>query len=107
MTFRSKVDWWYYAIAVGVLGQVGYTAYRTHHLLPPYVLALMVLGGLLPVWLLVTTYYRVDRESLKIRSGTIRLDEIRSVQASRSLLSPPALSADRLRISYGGSKNLR
>ncbi len=48
MTFRSKVDRWY-CHAIGVLGMVGHTAYRTQHLLPPY---LLVPCWLASVWLL-------------------------------------------------------
>jgi len=56
------------------------------------------------VWVLVGTVYRLTDTHLLIRSGPfktdIRLDDIISVEPSRSLLSSPALSRDRFLIRY-------
>lgn len=75
-------------------------------------LATLVVVGLLvtivPVWLYLTTAYEVDEERLLIRSGPFRwnilLSEIAKVEPSRSVLSSPALSLDRIRIEYGVNK---
>jgi hypothetical protein len=58
------------------------------------------------VWLLYSTSYEMTPENLVIRAGPIRrvvkLETIESVTPSRSPLSSPALSLDRLRIRYRG-----
>jgi hypothetical protein len=60
-------------------------------------------GGQL--WVLATTDYTVTGHELRVRSGPfrwrIRIDDIRGVAPTRSPLSSPALSLDRLRIDYG------
>ena len=62
------------------------------------------------VWLLVGTHYTVDRGTLRIVSGPFRwkvpVDQIMSVEATKSLLSSPALSLDRLRIRYGNRRRI-
>ncbi|MBH1966520.1 MAG: PH domain-containing protein [Comamonadaceae bacterium] len=67
--------------------------------------ATLVLGAGLPIWLLVSTVYRVDEAELKIQSGPLRwkipLQSIRAVEPSRSWWSSPALSLDRLCIHHG------
>jgi len=54
------------------------------------------------------TNYELAPDALKIRSGFIRTSipyqEICRVQASRSWLSAPALSLDRLEIAYGDAR---
>lgn len=54
------------------------------------------------------TNYELTPDALKVRSGVIRTSipyhEIRQVRASRSWLSAPALSLDRLEIAYGTSR---
>lgn len=55
--------------------------------------------------MLATTDYRFRDDSLHIRSGpfnwTIPVSGIRRIERSRSLVSGPALSLDRLLIRYG------
>ena len=62
------------------------------------------------LWLLVATYYRIDEEVLSIRCGPffwrIPLKETESIRRSRSSLSSPALSLDRLWIRYSGGKRI-
>ncbi|MET0289911.1 MAG: PH domain-containing protein [Pseudoxanthomonas sp.] len=62
-------------------------------------------GLVLPLWMLLGTHYLLTAERLLIRCGPfrwrIRLAEIRAVTPTRSLLSGPALSLDRLRIDHG------
>lgn len=109
MVFRSAVDAWFY-------GLVAATAVVTLAALLPLlksgrpglvvlalVLALVTIG--LPVWLLLSTVYVVGDHALIVTSGPFRWyiprAEITSVRRSRSLLSSPALSIDRLEIAYG------
>ena len=53
-----------------------------------------------------TTYYTIEGDSLKIKCGflynqTIPIAAIRKIESTRNPLSAPALSLDRLEISYG------
>jgi hypothetical protein len=114
MEFRSAVDWWFYAVTAATAvvvalamfpllksGQVGQIAVAG-------VTALVAVG--LPLWLLASTYYRVSAGSLEVRSGpfrwTIPLNEITEVRKSRSALSSPALSLDRMEVKYGRGRSI-
>lgn len=63
-----------------------------------------------PAWLLAATHYTFDGHALRIRSGPFKwiipYGDITAVKPSRSLLSGPALSLDRLRIEYRGNSIL-
>ena len=60
--------------------------------------------------ILRSTYYVIDGDTLVIRSSFITwripIAQIRSITPTRSALSSPALSLDRLRIEYGGGKQI-
>lgn len=62
------------------------------------------LGAIFMLWILFGTYYQVDDQHLLIRSGpfwwTVRLETIQSITPTYNPLSSPALSLDRLWISY-------
>jgi hypothetical protein len=64
----------------------------------------------LPAWLLLSTWYEVDEELLLVRSGPfnwrIRRCDISAVRPTRSVLSSPALSLDRLEIEYGNGRRI-
>jgi hypothetical protein len=114
MEFRSAVDWWFYAVTAATAvvvalamfpllrsGQVGQIAVAG-------LTALIAVG--LPLWLLASTYYRVSAGSLEVRSGPFRwsipLNEITEVRKSRSVLSSPALSLDRMEVKYGRGRSI-
>lgn len=109
MVFRSAIDWWFYAVIVvsGIVVAVAVfpllKSGQTGQVVVAGVMALIAVG--LPVWLLLSTYYRVEAGSLEVRSGpfrwTIALSEIEQVRGSRSVLSSPALSLNRLEVRYG------
>jgi membrane protein YdbS with pleckstrin-like domain len=112
MRFKSKVDSWLVAVVI-VTGMAALAAGAVvlREGAPGGLLTMLLLVALvvaLPIWLLAATDYAFEQTALRIRSGpfrwTIRLDEIRSVQPTRNPLSSPALSLDRLRITYGGGK---
>ena len=74
-------------------------------------LILVMIGVVaLMLWLLLGTHYTVDRGLIRIVSGPfrwkVRLDEIQSVEETRSPLSSPALSLDRLKIVYGNGRRI-
>jgi len=113
--FKSKVDRWIqillivvivteiWAIGTAVM-QAGDPLVTTGMI----VLAIAVVGLL--VWLLVGTHYTVDRGVLKVVSGPFRwkvpIDQITTVEATKSPLSSPALSLDRMRIRYGKRRRI-
>jgi len=113
--FKSKVDSWIgvllgAVIVVQVLA-IGSAAFQTGD--PRTTTAMLLLGvavvGLM-IWLTLATYYVVNRGTLTIVAGPFRwkvpIDEISSVEATRSPLSSPALSLDRLRIRYGKNRRI-
>lgn len=114
MIFRSAVDGWYYAVIVvaAVVAAIAVVPLlwtgQALHIIVAVGTLLLAIG--LPLWLLYSTSYRVDSKSLRVRSGpfrwTIPLDEIHDVRASRSPLSSPALSLDRIQIRYGRGKSM-
>ena len=59
-------------------------------------------------WIFQSTYYTVDQDYLRIRSGPFRwrvpIVDIESITPTRNPLSSPALSLDRLRIDYRGGR---
>lgn len=113
--FVSKVDAWISCIAVAA----GFTCLS---IAAPMVLfssskaEMAVLAGIvlltlvLPIWLLLDTNYTVTGEELRIRSGPFRwriaLSEVREVSPSRSWLSSPALSLDRIRVQYSTARSV-
>ncbi len=115
MRFESKKDTW--LIVLGGLA----TVVVVLSLLPvalsardwtvrlPLFGVLSVLCILVP-WVLFGTFYVVEGGTLIVRSGPfrwrIKISDIRRVRPSRSPLSSPALSLDRLRIEYGESRHI-
>ncbi len=113
-TFKSKVDGWYYAALLFVLGTLSY-AYIEEGLTPKspefpvFIFSALLSAGLM-LWLLKTTDYSVSHDTLLIRCGPIKWhikrSEIKDIRPSRSLLSSPALSLDRLAIHYGEGRTI-
>ena len=60
--------------------------------------------------LLVRTHYTIMGNTLRIASGPfswkVPIDQIESVKATRNPLSSPALSLDRLQITYGNGRRV-
>ncbi|MFT4243475.1 MAG: PH domain-containing protein [Acidovorax sp.] len=109
-TFPSKIDAWLVALllASALLVLVAVITAWPRQAAPAHAVllaALLALGTGLPLWVLAATGYRVEQDALAIRSGPLRwripLRDIRSVEPSRSWLSSPALSLDRLCIRHG------
>ena len=111
MVFRSKIDLWLLivliAAAVFPLTQAISALQHGISWIPHALILGLLAGGLL--WLLRSTNYTVDQKTLVIQSGPFRWlipkDEITRVVPSKSIISSPALSLDRLRIDYGGGRN--
>ncbi len=112
MTFRSKIDSWlaivFMASAAAALFAAYSTALRTTGLALIGPTVSVAIGVGLPLWLLFSTTYSIGGGRLVVRSGplswNIPLSEITRIVPTRSPMSSPALSLDRLRIEYGSRK---
>jgi membrane protein YdbS with pleckstrin-like domain len=108
--FKSKIDRWLLFLLVMVMVfevvVMGIVATRVNS---PVEATVLILAALAIVALLgsmlVGTHYTVAGDTLRVACGPFRwkvpIDEIQSVEATRSPLSSPALSLDRLLIHYG------
>lgn len=110
--FKSKIDKWIlicFALSLlacllgtSVMIKVGGTA--------NYVIAavILIIGAGFPAWILASTKYLVGDGDLKIISGpfswNIPIQSITSVREVANAITSPALSFDRLEISYGEDK---
>lgn len=114
MEFRSAVDWWFYAVTAATAVVVALAMFpllksgQGGQIVVAGLTALVAVG--LPLWLLASTYYLVNVGSLEVRSGPFRwsipLNEITEVRKSRSALSSPALSLDRMEVKYGRGRSI-
>lgn len=113
MRFPSKIDGW--LIPIMVISFVGLITALIAVMVtatPWPVRVLTVVIMVLVIFLLFSvfrsTYYEVREQALRVVSGpfrwTIPLDQITDVTSTRNPLSSPALSMDRLKISYGKRK---
>jgi PH (Pleckstrin Homology) domain-containing protein len=115
MRFESKRDLWivlYTRVAPFVLLAVisAFEYARGHNMRGP--LAGLIVIVIAEVFLigpiLRSIYYVIDGDTLLISGGIARwrvpIRSIRSITPTRSILSSPALSLDRLRIEYDGKR---
>ncbi len=114
MRFRSKVDTWLAVVlllsALMPLAAAWQVAAGGSGVAALGAIGLAALGAGLPLWMLMATDYRVSEASLDVRCGPLRWHIPRAgitrVTSTRSVLSSPALSLDRLRVEYGGGKSV-
>lgn len=108
--FKSKVDAWLVIfISVALLTPLILFFARHGARMPPDRGATMFivtgLSALFVVWLFKSTEYVVTATELIVRSGPVNqrvlLKEITRIHPTRSILSAPALSLDRMEIAYG------
>ncbi len=113
--FRSKVDRWIFVLLIIVIivqiVAVGSAALQAGDPLATTGLIFVMIGVVgLMIWLLVGTHYTVDRGIIRVVSGPFRwkvpVDQITSVTATKSPLSSPALSLDRISIRYGKRRRI-
>ena len=112
--FPSKRDAWLVALLVVSALVLGSTSIALAIARPaPLWVALSVAALLLAaaaavVWVLNATSYRVSATELHIRCGPLRwnvaLDAVDEVVPTREVLGAPALSFDRLRVLYRGTR---
>ena len=113
--FHSKIDrWLFLVLLLSLVVDVAAIGFVILVIDEPLVLTFVVIALLgtaaLVGSILIWTYYTVDKEYLRIVSGPVRLkvrlDDIRSIKATRNPLSSPALSLDRLMIKYGKNRKV-
>lgn len=115
--YKSKVDVWLAALLiVSLLAALcgGIIAAMEQGWLRVAQVAFIMLGVIgLVAWLRIGTHYTLEGRNLIVRSGpfrwTIPVDDIRSIEKATTFMrarSSPALSLDRLRITYGSGKTL-
>ena len=67
-------------------------------------------GSVLPLWMLLRTHYRLEEDRLVAVSGPFRwrvdYRDIQSIRREPTMIAGPALSMDRLLITYGGYRFL-
>ena len=112
--YRSKIDIWLGTVLIVAAGASIYGGFVLLTVPGPgrwLTLAVVLLFGLvLPVWLLVGTYYTIDGQVLVVSGGPFRwripLSDIVAIEPTRNPLSSPALSLDRMRIRRRGGEEI-
>lgn len=99
MFFPSKKDTWFALLIWGVI------IFLAWQMIADKSLVVYVIGGLtiaLLLWLWFGTSYKIEEELLKIKSGpfrsTVKIGDIKRLNATKTLLAGPALSIDRIEI---------
>jgi len=107
--FKSKVDWWYFALMAAVLVLTGMVAVPGV-LAGRWGMALLVTPLGLMVWNYFSTYYVISDDVLLVRClllrKTVRLASVTRLRASRDSQSAPALSLDRIEVLSKGESVL-
>jgi|SRR5688572_6268979 hypothetical protein len=112
--YRSRIDQWLFMVfaiaslvAAGVCVPLLLYGSWVEWLLAAITLTI---GMGLPWWVMLTTVYTVTTGFLDIRSGPfhwqVPLRQIHGVRRTRSALSSPALSLDRLKIDYSDARSI-
>jgi membrane protein YdbS with pleckstrin-like domain len=113
MRFSSKVDGWIIPVMVVTIAGMIWALIAVMITETPWsiriavaVITLLVLVLLFSIF--TRTHYTIADGELRVVSGpfrrTVSLSEITSIEPSRNPLSSPALSLDRLKVSYGNKK---
>lgn len=109
--FKSRVDAWYYVLLAVLGGITVHAISRPGSNVSETGAAILIICVLaLPVWLLLSTRYIVTADMLAVRAGpffwNIPRSDIQGLKPSRSPLSSPALSLQRIEITYDDNRRL-
>ena len=113
MRFVSKVDGWMIPVMVMAVAGMIWALIAVMITETPWLVRVAVAAATALVLALLfsvfsRTHYTVSQGELRVVSGpfrrTIALADITSIEPSRNPLSSPALSLDRLKVSYGKNK---
>lgn len=115
MRFVSKVDGWMIPVMVATVAGTIWALIAVMISATPWpvriavaAVTVLVLGLLFSIF--TRTHYTVAHGELRVVSGpfrrTVPLSQITSIEPTRNPLSSPALSLDRLKVSYGDSKHV-
>ena len=112
--YKSKLDWWLGAIllvAMFASALAGLKALSADT--PNSIWTALLIGGVglvLPLISLLFTRYVIQDHQLVVRSGLFKwripISEISDITPTSDPIASPALSLDRLRITYGKSKTV-
>ena len=112
--YKSKIDWWLGAILIVAMiasALAGLKALSADT--PNSIWNAALIGGvglILPLVSLLSTRYVIQGQQLVVRSGLFKwripINEISDITPSSDPIASPALSLDRLRITYGQTKSL-
>jgi hypothetical protein len=106
LRFRSRVDPWLPLLVVGPLAIS--TRVREGGGDNPALVLLLAAPVLVIFWLIVTTAYSFEGDTLVIRGGPVRaaipLARITRIARSHSIIAAPALSLRRLMVHFGTSE---
>lgn len=116
-TFKSRVDAWIAILAIGpglvALPVVAFVAHREGELTAITIGILVSIGVLavaLPIWVFCTTRYVITDETLEVRCGPMResvpLTAIARIRTSHTMASAPALSLDRMEITFADGRTV-
>ena len=107
MYFSSKRDWWLGLLIWGLV-LLGAVPALLKPGKGPFIIMIAVI--LFVGWIWFGTGYEISDDELRIRCGPFRqripLQEIKEIKKTRSPLSAPACSLDRMEIGYGKSKRV-
>lgn len=102
MYFPSKKDVWLFLLLWGTILVCTVSIFTTKDLLATFILLPI---DILLIWFWFTTGYCIKEEQLIVTFGPFKskidIKEIRKMRRTKNPLSAPALSMDRIEISYG------
>ncbi|WP_026908367.1 PH domain-containing protein [Paucisalibacillus globulus] len=102
MYFPSKKDTWLAIIVWGLTFLIGWQMIIYNSVIG-YIISSLIIGMLL--WLWFGTGYKIEEGRIKIKYGPfssiVKIDQITRMKATKSPLSAPALSIDRIEILHG------
>jgi hypothetical protein len=112
--YKSKIDAWLGALLVVAMGMCAISSYQVMKMglsaSIATVVPLLLVGIGLPLWLMMGTNYSLGGGRLLIRSGPFKwvvpIESITGITPTSNPLSSPALSLDRLQISYNNGASV-